>query len=215
MTDETTDPIPSENETAPETEPAPKPAAKRAKKAKKKTRPRRAPRAHELEDDEEPFEVPEPIDDQERAARIVRLRAELARLNADRPVDVKGFESIPPGTIIDRGLPTERKKPWTWDDVKSQFPVEDIWSPVSMTVIWNGLKLDIKAMERARIPIPFFKIYQEQLEHQKKFDYVWGPLRPDEKQTFAGFVSRPHLMSSPSDKQGGLDPRTASAAAAR
>lgn len=202
------DETPREDEQQPQSAAAATPRAKRTATKKRPKRKQRAPRPREAEE----FEAPEPLDDEERAARIAHLRAELARLAADEPVEVQGFESLPPGSIIDKGLPTERKKPWTWDDVKQRFPVEDIWSPVTMTVIWNGLKLEVKAMERARIPLPFFKIYQEQLEYQKKFDYVWGPLRPEEKQTFAGFVSRPHLMSSPTDKQGGLDPRPAAAA---
>ena len=80
-----------------------------------------------------------------------------AALEADRPV--RGQD--PPGTI--RGI---LKKYWTERDLQN-MPLRTVLSPIKATLIWNGLRRDIPAMEPAVVPEVFEALLLDHLRNVK------------------------------------------------
>jgi len=144
------------------------------------------------------------MSEEELRAKRAALIAELAALPAPpAPVGVQ------PGTILNPGTPGATKMAWTWNHLRERQAAGDqefrevTFTPIfSAPLTWNGLTVDLVAGEE----ITTFAIFKGEYDKVRRArginDSYFGPLRPDEKQAYAGFRSRVHRMNF-----GGLDPR--------
>jgi len=86
---------------------------------------------------------------------------------AESPV-VQQFVSLftipgAPGQVRRPGTLAQVEREWTWRDV-GQFETMEVIPFENIPIIWNGLRLDLRARQRRRIPRPFYDIYMEHLK---------------------------------------------------
>lgn len=156
--------------------------------------------------------APAPLTEEEIRAKRAALMEELATL----PPEPSAIQGVPPGTIINKGTPGEMKVPWTWEHLRrlSETGKQDEFRIITFTpvftapVMWNGLSIQLVAGEEITTHAVFKGEYEKVRRARGINDAYFGPLRPDEKQAFAGFRSRAHRMDF-----GGLDPRPGGGAA--
>lgn len=116
---------------------------------------------------------------EDQVAAMATLREVLPRLNfkkfpqlRDDPV-IEAFldqlseeransADVPPGTVIDRGKPTERIKDWTERDlIQSGQQLVTFTPNETMPIIWNGLRCQLIADQEITTYKCFYDVYME------------------------------------------------------
>lgn len=86
------------------------------------------------------------------------IEAFLEQLSEERA----NAADVPPGTVIDRGKPTERIKDWTEQDLKkSGMPIVTFTPMETIPIIWNGLRCQLIAGEEITTFKCFKDVYDE------------------------------------------------------
>ena len=82
--------------------------------------------------------------------------------------NIKVTQSRIPGTIIDKGKPSEHKVPWTKSYFEAQFPKVDFYATESKRITWNGLRYQIEGGKNNNLPQPIIQQYITSLEADRQ-----------------------------------------------